>query len=237
MSDAPTDAPAEEAPEAPAPPDPAREEIVSELREVIEDGLLDYVNTKGDLIVRVDRGAWKRTAETLKVKLGFDYFCFLSGIDWLQSPEAQSRYEQVFSGEEPTAEQEVAAAETSLLGDRVAGGDSRFTVFLRLQNIRRSIGITVKADLDGANPSVDSLVTVFAGADWHERETWEMFGFDFAGHPGLRHIYLPSEFEGFPLRKDFPLLSRVVKPWPGLVDKEPVPGEDDEEDAEEGASA
>ena len=40
----------------------------------------------------------------------------------------------------------------------------------------------------------------------------------------------PTEFEGFPLRKDFPLLARAVKPWPGLVDKEPIPGEDEEEE-------
>jgi NADH-quinone oxidoreductase subunit C len=50
----------------------------------------------------------------------------------------------------------------------------------------------------------------------------------FDGHPGLRHLYLPSEFEGHPLRKDFPLLARVVKPWPGLVDVEPMPGEPQE---------
>ena len=55
-----------------------------------------------------------------------------------------------------------------------------------------------------------------------------MFGITFAGHPDLRHIYLPSDFEGYPLRKDFPLLARMVKPWPGIVDVEPMPGEDDE---------
>jgi NADH-quinone oxidoreductase subunit C len=66
---------------------------------------------------------------------------------------------------------------------------------------------------------------VYRGADWHERETWEMYGFQFDGHPGLRHIYLPSEFEGYPLRKDYPLLAREVKPWPGLVDVEPMPEE------------
>jgi NADH-quinone oxidoreductase subunit C len=52
-----------------------------------------------------------------------------------------------------------------------------------------------------------------------------MYGFVFEGHPSLRHLYLPSEFEGHPLRKDFPLLARVVKPWPGLVDVEAMPGE------------
>ena len=48
---------------------------------------------------------------------------------------------------------------------------------------------------------------------------------DFTGHPHLVHIYLPGEFEGHPLRKDFPLLSREVKPWPGLVDVEDMPDE------------
>ena len=51
-----------------------------------------------------------------------------------------------------------------------------------------------------------------------------MFGFVFEGHPCLANLYLPGGFEGFPLRKDFPLLSRRVKPWPGIVDVEPMPG-------------
>ncbi len=54
-----------------------------------------------------------------------------------------------------------------------------------------------------------------------------MFGIDFNGHPDLRNMYLPTEFEGFPLRKDFPLLARIVKPWPGIVDVEPMPTEEE----------
>jgi NADH-quinone oxidoreductase subunit C len=79
---------------------------------------------------------------------------------------------------------------------------------------------------------VESWVPVYPGADWHERECWEMFGISFDGHPALRHLYLPSEFEGHPLRKDYALLSRVVKPWPGLVDVEPMPVEAADEAAE-----
>ena len=60
---------------------------------------------------------------------------------------------------------------------------------------------------------------VFPGAAWHERETHEMFGVDFTGHPGLAPLLLPEEFEGHPLRKDFVLAARVVKAWPGA--KEP----------------
>jgi NADH-quinone oxidoreductase subunit C len=62
-----------------------------------------------------------------------------------------------------------------------------------------------------------------------------MFGINFTGHNDLRHIYLPTEFEGHPLRKDFPLLARIVKPWPGIVDVEQLPGEDEDEAGEGGA--
>ena len=64
-----------------------------------------------------------------------------------------------------------------------------------------------------------SAVDVYAGAAWHERETHEMFGVDFTGHPHLVPLLLPENFEGHPLRKDFVLAARVAKAWPGA--KEP----------------
>ncbi|WAZ23450.1 NADH-quinone oxidoreductase subunit C [Streptomyces cinnabarinus] len=66
---------------------------------------------------------------------------------------------------------------------------------------------------------LESAITVYAGAAWHERETHEMFGVTFEGHPALDHLLLPETFEGHPLRKDFVLASRVAKAWPGA--KEP----------------
>ena len=67
--------------------------------------------------------------------------------------------------------------------------------------------------------ALPTAVGVFAGAGWHERETHEMFGVDFTGHPHLVPLLLPENFEGHPLRKDFVLAARVVKAWPGA--KEP----------------
>ncbi len=64
---------------------------------------------------------------------------------------------------------------------------------------------------------------VYAGASWHERETHEMFGIGFEGHPDLAPLLLPDEFEGHPLRKEFVLASRVAKAWPGAKE----PGESD----------
>ena len=66
---------------------------------------------------------------------------------------------------------------------------------------------------------------VYRGADWHERETWEMFGVVFDGHPNLIPLLLPDGFEGRPLRKDFVLASRVVKAWPGQVEPGQSSGE------------
>ncbi|MFF4838229.1 NADH-quinone oxidoreductase subunit C [Streptomyces sp. NPDC001315] len=68
-------------------------------------------------------------------------------------------------------------------------------------------------------PVLPSAVDVYAGAAWHERETHEMFGVAFEGHPALDHLLLPEGFEGHPLRKDFVLAARVAKAWPGA--KEP----------------
>ena len=107
-----------------------------------------------------------------------------------------------------------------------AGGETRFQVFARVTDIRRHVAVTIKADVADDNLSIDSWHAVYAGANWHERETHEMFGIGFNGHPDLRNMYLPTEFEGYPLRKDFPLLARLVKPWPGIVDVEPMPTED-----------
>ena len=72
-----------------------------------------------------------------------------------------------------------------------------------------------------------SLTGLWAGAAWHERETYEMFGVVFDGHPNLVPLLLPDGFEGHPLRKDFVLASRVVKGWPGAKE----PGESDHDTA------
>ncbi len=90
--------------------------------------------------------------------------------------------------------------------------------------------LLVRTTLSAIAPSLPTATGVFRGAAWHERETHEMFGIGFDGNADLRHIYLPSEFEGHPLRKEFPLLARVVKPWPGIVDVEPMPGEPAEDE-------
>jgi NADH-quinone oxidoreductase subunit C len=237
------------APEETAPAsDPLREELLEGLREALGDAVVGSEINRGDLWVRVRADAWKQAVEVCRDTLGLGYFCFLSGLDWMPSapnpeeavsteisadaddaPDEEAAEEAEAEQEQPLTDDDAgAAAAAGTDADAgvvsgVAGGDTRFQVFARLYSTTRHVGLTLKADLDDDAPTVESIHTVFRGADWHERETWEMYGFTFVGHPDLTHLYLPGEFEGFPLRKDYPLLAREVKPWPGLVDVELMP--------------
>lgn len=83
--------------------------------------------------------------------------------------------------------------------------------------------LLVRTLIPRATPSLASLSGLYSGANWHERETFEMFGITFDDHPNLIPLLLPDGFEGNPLRKEFVLASRVAKPWPGAKE----PGESD----------
>lgn len=199
-------------------PDPVHQEMLAALQGAGfgGDALLETADAHGGLVVRVAASEWRRAAEAAKEHLDCDYLSFISAIDWQPAPrEGDAAGGDTSSPVQP---------EEMTFG--AAGSAGRFQVFAHVQSTKKHWGITFKTDVDEANPVAESWVPVYAGADWHERECWEMYGIGFDGHPSLRHLYLPSEFEGHPLRKDFPLLARVVKPWPGLVDVEPMPGED-----------
>lgn len=220
--------------------DKVREAVLAELTVELGDALVGSHLAAGiDLTVRVRAEAWVTTAEFLKEEMGFRYFGFLSAIDWLPSPFGRDMDSQVdLAQDEPPDPDDAEAPGAGPVAQGLAGGETRFQVLARVNDIVDHRAVTLKADVAEATMSIPSWVPVYAGANWHERETWEMFGIDFVGHPGLRHIYLPGAFEGNPLRKDYPLLARRVKPWPGIVDVELMPtDETDESDGQTAAEA
>ncbi len=81
----------------------------------------------------------------------------------------------------------------------------RFNVVYGLRSYSQNLIVFLRVPLDGNAPSMPSLVEVFPNANWFERELWDMFGIHFDGHPDLRRILMPHDWEGHPLRKDFPL--------------------------------
>jgi NADH-quinone oxidoreductase subunit C len=85
--------------------------------------------------------------------------------------------------------------------------DKRFDLVYMLLSHRKNYRVVVKAQIS-ENENVQSVVDMFAAADWHEREVYDMFGIVFEGHPNLKRILTDYEFEGHPLRKDFPVFGK-----------------------------
>ncbi len=200
--------------------------LLARLTAALEAGaVVESGEALGDLVVRISPEQWSAAAKICREVLGFDYLSFIAGIDWMPTPAAGG------DDAEGDTSAPVQPKETTY---GVAGSAGRFQVFARVSSTREARkGLTLKTDIDKNRLVAQSWYATYPGADWHERETWEMYGITFEGHPSLRHLYLPSGFEGFPLRKDFPLLAREVKPWPGLVNVEAMPGEDDDTEGAE----
>ncbi len=100
-------------------------------------------------------------------------------------------------------------------------------VVLHLWSVGERASVLLRTRCPADDLHVASLAALFAGAAWHERHAAEMFGLVFDGHPGLAPLLLSGDFQGAPLRKDFVLASRTVRPWPGA----PEPGQSSAEAA------
>ena len=87
-----------------------------------------------------------------------------------------------------------------------ATGKKRFTVVYHIYSFKLNFTLRLKVNIDNNPPSIESVTHVWRGADWYERETFDMYGIEFINHPDLRRIYMPQGFEYYPLRKEFPVM-------------------------------
>lgn len=173
-------------------------------------GGLSYGTEHDTIKVRLANDQWVSALRTAKHELGLVFFSYLSAIDWSNEVEV---------GDAPAEPVE-----------------ERYEILCGVSDLTEGRFVHFSTDLSKTEPSLASLTDVYAGADWHEREAAEMFAIDFPGHPNLAKLYLPSNFEGYPLQKSYPLLSREVKPWPGTVDVEGMPEKEEAETTPAGAS-
>lgn len=97
----------------------------------------------------------------------------------------------------------------------------RFEVYLIVHSVAKKHRVRIKARLKEASAEIDSLHEVYEGANWAERETFDMFGVRFKGHPDLRRILMYEEFVGYPLRKDYPATKTqpLIEYREGTMDK------------------
>ena len=149
------------------------------------------------LKINVDISSWIDTHKILKKDFNLSFFNWLSAVDWDN---------EVKTGDAP--KEPVTPS---------------FEILSCLSQTNSNNLVISSTVISKESAEIESLVDVFAGANWHEREAYEMFGINFLNHPNLTKLYLPDDYEGNPLLKSFELISREVKPWPGDVDVEGMP--------------
>ena len=88
--------------------------------------------------------------------------------------------------------------------------EPRFEVVYHLYSLDRKERVRLKCRLRGEDPAIESVTSVWRGAGWYEREVFDLFGIQFLGHPDLRRIMMPDDWEGHPLRKDYPITGSRV---------------------------
>ncbi len=93
----------------------------------------------------------------------------------------------------------------------------RYEVVYHLYSIKHRHALRIKAGVPGHNARIDSVMPVWIGANWHERECYDMYGIVFDGHPDLRRVLLPEDWQGHPLRKDYPIKGPAEE-WSGFLD-------------------
>ncbi|HIJ60760.1 MAG TPA: NADH-quinone oxidoreductase subunit C [Nitrospirae bacterium] len=170
------------------------QDIAENIKDHFHDDVIDITNFRNQVSVKVKKENIKKILLYLHndESLNFDYLVDLCGVDY----QDKSEY--------------------------------RFEVVYNLFSVKLRHFIRIKAQLkddtteEPDNLSIDSVVDIWRGADWHERECYDMFGIRFNGHPDLRRILMPEDWEGFPLRKDYPLKSDLVdmewKEYKDLID-------------------
>ena len=170
------------------------EEAKERLRSALGQKIDDVEVHFGHLVATCSVQDYRSVVQTLRDEAGlrFEFFTFLSAVDRTE-----------YGGPDNP--------------DKHGG----LELLLHLYSPEHVLHINVHVPLDIADARAPSISDLFGGANWHEREMWDMFGIHFEDHPNLVNIYLPEDFEGHPGLRAFKLPGRsFVKPWPGAKDPE-----------------
>ena len=177
---------------------------------------------RGETTLEVAPGDWAAACTLLRDEFGFDTFIDLCGVDYLSygndewdtdgvSAEGFSRGVEGKGpgrfkwGEQPSHQ---VVEPTAVVVDSLEG--KRYAVVLHLLSVQHNRRLCVRCfAADNSLPVVASLVDVWPGVNWFEREAFDLFGIIFEGHPDLRRILTDYGFVGHPFRKDFPLIGNV----------------------------
>ena len=167
-----------------------KEKIEEKLRSAFGDAVVSVDEFNGQVSVEVKRDRIIDVCKFLKDELEFNYLSDLCGADMLNFEDASAR-KAYLAIEHEHRPQPVP-------------NEERFVVVYQLTSFKNRERLRLKVKVDSDNPACPSITSVFKAADWYEREAFDMFGINFEGHPDMRRMYMPEEYEYHPLRKDFP---------------------------------
>jgi NADH-quinone oxidoreductase subunit C len=155
--------------------------VFQQVQAKFQDAILDVSDVQGELVVVVRKDTVYALLEYLKddSELSYDFLADVTAVDYASMEDVLMKYDY-----------------------------ARFMVVYQLYSLKHNTRLRVKAPVHEKDASIESVVSLWNGANWLERETYDMFGITFENHPDLRRLLMPDDFEGHPLRKEYPLRGR-----------------------------
>ncbi|MDR2872658.1 MAG: NADH-quinone oxidoreductase subunit C [Xanthomonadaceae bacterium] len=194
--------------------------IAEQLRTRFTEAVVTVAAPRGEVTLEVSADNWHQTCSILRDEFGFEQLTDLCGVDYLGYGSDEWDTDTVSSagfsrGVEGQTTGRLAWGDTLSAEQNqrivpVAMPERRFAVVAQLLSFQHNRRLRVRCfALDNDFPIVDSVIDIWPGANWFEREAFDMFGVIFQGHPDLRRILTDYGFIGHPFRKDFPLIGNV----------------------------
>jgi len=184
--------------------------------------ILEHHSFRGDDRIHLDRARIVEAATILRddPELAFDLLLDVTAIDYLGQPDDFETKPEVWDRDRSAMRRLPQRRHQLVLPAR--GPNPRFAVVYHLTSTTHAHRLRIKCRVPEDDPTIASLTDVWPGANWLERETWDLYGIRFTGHPDLRRIYLYEEFVGHPLRKDYDKRhEQPLEPYAGPGAKEP----------------
>jgi NADH-quinone oxidoreductase subunit C len=212
-------------------PDPATEPVQPEaevspmmrrVTEILGSRIIEHHNFRGEERIHVAREHILEVGQILRDdgELAFDLLLDVTAVDYLGQPDDFEKTPQILDQDRPVLHRRPARRHELVLPPR--GPHPRFAVVYHLTSTTHLHRLRIKCRVPEDDPTIASLTPVWPGANWLERETYDLYGIQFIGHPDLRRIYLNEEFVGHPLRKDYGKWDeQPIQPYVGPGAKEP----------------
>jgi NADH-quinone oxidoreductase subunit C len=204
------------------PAEPEFSPMMRKVREHLGERILEHHCFRGDDRIHVAREQIVEDAQILRdtPELSFDLLLDITAIDYLGQPDDFEKHGEIWDQDRPVIRRQPSRRHELILPP--LGPHPRFAVVYHMTSTTIHHRLRIKCRVPQDDATIPSLISIWPGANWLERETYDMYGIRFTDHPDLRRIYLYDEFVGHPLRKDYGKFDeQPIEPYVGPGAKYP----------------